>query len=322
MNFDELAKRLTDRGRIGLNEELAKKLRIPSADAGRGRMLAEQEEARGHLQVSLLGCFVVNDTDLFTDGEIYWWSIPALIDASGKTHPDPFYLLPNAMPPHRCGDQEWMSNLSLGEPPLLAVIPPGDDAQSLVIRLGIYDDDWAPAKIPEAMTAGLEALAALGDKDYPNAEAISGPVRNAIFDSLKAKDDDILIEQDLVLRKGDASQFGAGMIGSVVTSMARAYYFVRDTVRTKQFGPVTLHKGQSEQVRFDVPFEQGGRLSLFARGHDVTCPTFGDLGVEQPFFNRVLTRHQASELANGVTVTGSGPAKLVAYYTPSYGHSR
>ena len=71
MNLDELAKHLTDPGRIGLNEELIKKLRLPTAEAARGRLLGEQEDDRGHLQVSFLACFVVDDTDFFSDGEIY-----------------------------------------------------------------------------------------------------------------------------------------------------------------------------------------------------------------------------------------------------------
>ena len=81
--------------------------------------------------------------------------------------------------------------------------------------------------------------------------------------------------------------------------MVRAYYFVRDTKHTKQFGPITLHKGQTEQIYFDEPIRQGGRLALFSRGHNVTCPTFGELNTDMPFMNRVITKRQEGDLKDG-----------------------
>jgi hypothetical protein len=316
MDLDALAKHLSDPARIGLDEALAKKLGLTSPEATRGRLLAQVESDRSHLQVLFLGCFVVDDTDFFGDGEVYWWSIPTMIGAGGKATCSALHGLPTGMPPHRCGDQEWLTNLSLAEPPLWAVIPPEDEVGSCVIRLGIYDDDRAPADLPGAIAAGIEVLAGLGGDPLSGAEAALTPVRDAIFEHLKAADDDILIEQDLVLRKGEVVQFGAGMIGSIINSMARAYYFVRDTQRTRTFGPVTLHKGQMEQVKFDGSLAAGGRIAIFARGHDVSCPTFGDLGVDMPFVNRVLGEKQAVDLQSGFSVLGTGPAKLVAYYTP------
>jgi hypothetical protein len=154
--------------------------------------------------------------------------------------------------------------------------------------------------------------------ELPGAEPLVTPVRDAIWQHLEAQHDDILIEQDLTIRRGEVSRFGAGIIGSVINAMARVYYFVFDTARTKRFGPVTLHKGQMEHVRFDEPIKQGGRLALFARGHDVDCPTFGQLTVDQPFINRVVEARQEEDLKNGFQVLGQGPAKFVAFYTPGY----
>jgi hypothetical protein len=316
MNLQKLAKHLSDRERIGLTPELCDALGLAGEDATRGRLLAATEGVRGHLQVLLLGCFVVDDTDIFSDGEIYWWSVPVVQSGDGTVSKNVLNGLPNGMPPHKCGDQEWMTNLSLGQPPLLAVIPPGDDVSACVVRLAIYDDDRAPADLAGAVGAGIEVLAQASSEPLTAPERLIGPVRDAIFQHLKAEDDDILIDQDVVIRKGETSHFNAGMIGSVINAMARAYYFVRDTERTHQFGPVTLHRGQTEQVKFDVPIETGGRIAIFARGHDVTCPTFGNLTVDTAFINRVVSTRQ--DLNDGFAVTGTGPAKLVAYYTPSY----
>ena len=318
MNLDELAKHLSSTERIGLDSDLAAKVGVADADVTRGRLLAQTDGIRGHLQVRLLGCFVVDDTDMFGDGEIYWWSIPAVVDREGTVSKDPLSGLPTGMAPHKCGDQEWMTNLSLNDPPLLAVIRPGDEPASCVVRLGIYDDDRDPADIPGAVRAGIEAFAALSEGPMKGADNIINPVRDAINAHVKAQDDDILIDQDIVIRKGDVVRFNAGMIGSVINSMARAYYTVLDTERTQRFGPVTLHKGQTEQVKFDAPITAGGRLAIFARGHDVSCPSFGDLTFDQPFVNRVVSRSKEPELHNGFPIIGTGPAKLVAYYTPSY----
>ncbi|MBW2456981.1 MAG: hypothetical protein JRI68_20875 [Deltaproteobacteria bacterium] len=318
MNIDDLAKQLSDMSHIGLNAELAKKLGVVDQDVTRGRLLAQSGGERGHLQVLFLGCYVVDDTDFWGDGEIYWWSIPAILDGEGKVDKNPLYGLPTAMPPHKCGDNEWMTNLSLQDPPVWAVVPPGADVSECTIRLGIYDDDRDPADLPAAMTEGLETLVKVANEPLAGTGHIINPVRDAIFTSLKAEEDDILVEQDVTIRKGAVRAFGAGMIGSVVNAMVRAYYFVRDVENTHQFGPITLHKGEMQRVKFDVPMEQGGRLAIFARGHDVSCPHFGELHVDEPFINRVLTRLKESELKDGFDVMGTGPAKFVAYYTPSY----
>ncbi|RLB61283.1 MAG: hypothetical protein DRI90_11715 [Deltaproteobacteria bacterium] len=318
MKLDDLAKHLSDLKRIGLNPELAKKLGVVDEDVTRGRLLAQSGGERGHLQVLFLGCYVVDDTDFWGDGEIYWWSVPAILDQEGMVTKNALHALPNGAPPHKCGDNEWMTNLSLQDPPVWAVIPPGEDVDACVIRLGIYDDDREPADLPAAMTTGLETLTQVANEPLAGSGHIINPVRDAIFESLQAEQDDILVEQDITMRKGQVRGFGAGMIGSVVNAMVRAYYFTRDTKHTRQFGPITLHKGETQRVKFDVPLEQGGRLAIFARGHDVNCPRFGVLHVDEPFINRVLTRLKQDELENGFEVMGTGPAKFVAYYTPSY----
>ena len=141
MGLEDLAKRLASTNRIGLTEELAKRLNIASEDVTRGRLMAQTEGDRSHLGVYLLACYVVDDTDFWGDGEIYWWSIPTIVEKEGKVRKNPLAGLPNGAPPHKCGDHEWMTNLRLSNPPLLAIIPPGDDVQSCIVRLAIYDDD-------------------------------------------------------------------------------------------------------------------------------------------------------------------------------------
>lgn len=316
MKLEELATRLADTNHIGLNAELAKKLGMVDADATRGRLMAQMEADRSHIGVYLLACYVVDDTDFFGDGEIYWWSIPTMLAADGTVTKNPLYGLPNGMPPHKCGDHEWMTNLSLKDPPLLAVIPPEEAIDACTIRLAVYDDDGAKADLPKAMTDGLEALAAVTTEPLPGAEQIITPVREAIYKSLRAEQDDILVEQDITLRKAGTNLFGAGMINSIINAMCRVYYVTRDEARTEQFGPVTLHKGQMETVKFDSPMKGGGRLALFARGADVSCSAFGDLTLDMPFMNRIVETRHESGLANGFQVTGQGPAKFIALYTP------
>lgn len=307
---------LSDRSRIGLTPELADKLKIKTEDATRGQLLAEEDDGKGHLGVYLLSVYVVDDTDIWSDGEVYWWAIPALVDAKGKASFSAVSGLPTGAPPHKVGSLEWMTSFSLQEPPLVALIPPFDDIVECVIRLGFYDDDSDAADVPKAITAGLEVLAGYTSNTVNAAEQIIAPVREAIFKSLKAEDDDILIDQDLVLRRGNATRFGAGFVGSVVTSMARVYYFVRDENRTEQAGPFNLHKGQIETIRFSAPVEPGGKITVFARGAEVTTAAFGALTTEAPFVNRVVETATAKSLAEGFNVTASGPAKVIAFYTP------
>jgi hypothetical protein len=316
MSLDDLATHLANPARIGMNEELVKKLGIGSTDATRGRLMAELEDGRGHLGVYLLAAYVIDDTDFWGDGEIYWWSIPVLARGGNKVQKSALHALPLGDPPHKVGSLEWMTNLSLSNPPLLAAIPPDESIESCVLRLAFYDDDGAVADLPKAMTAGLEALAEISSSELQGPEQIITPVREAIWKSLRAEQDDILLDQDVTLRRGEVVRFGAGMVGSVVNSMIRVYYFVKDEQKTEQFGPIMLHKGQVENVKFKQPLKGGGRLALFARGADITCASFGDLSTDLPFQNRIIDPRNEGGLAQGFNVQGTGPAKLIAFYTP------
>src|SRR5262245_41969253 len=121
MRANHLAKLLSNPARIGLNAELADKLKMRSEDATRGQLLAEEEGDKGHLGVYLMAAYVVDDTDVWGDGEIYWWSIPAMVEKSGNATFGPMTGLPNGAAPHKVGSLEWMTNLSLAEPPLLCL---------------------------------------------------------------------------------------------------------------------------------------------------------------------------------------------------------
>jgi hypothetical protein len=316
MSIEELAKRLSDPKRAGLSPELADRLGVGDEDITKARLMGQREPDRSHLGVYLLGAYVVDDTDFWGDGEIYWWSIPALVDRDGRAVKNPLHGLPMGEVPHKVGSQEWMTSLSLASPPLLAIIPPDDRFASCVLRLAFYDDDGAVADVPKALSAGLERFAELPSEPVSGTEPIIRPVRDAIWTSLKAQQDDILIDQDLTLRRGEVSNFGCGIIGSEINAMIRVYYFVRDENRTEQFGPVVLHKGQTENVKFTQPMRGGGRVALFARGADVNCSTFGDLNTDRPFQNRVVEARNESFLAHGFNIDATGAAKFVAYYTP------
>ncbi len=316
MGLEDIAARIADPNHIGLNEDLKKKLGLVSPEATRGRLMAQMEGDRSHLGVYLVGVYVVDDTDFWGDGEIYWWSIPTIVREGGKVARNPLNGLPSGEAPHKVGSLEWMTNISLSKPPLWAVIPPDPAVESCVIRIGFYDDDGAKADVPKAMEAGLEALAAVSDGDLPGSDQIITPVREAIWKSLRAEQDDILVDQEVTLRRGEIVHFSRGMIGSIVNAMARVYYFVKDEERTEQFGPIALHKGQVETIKFKEPMRAGGRLSLFSRGADVICTAFGDLNTDLPFQNRVIDARHETALERGFEVRGTGPAKLVAYYTP------
>lgn len=314
--IDHLARLLSDRSRIGLTPDIADRLKLRPEDALRGQLLSEEEDDRGHFGVYLLGAYVVDDTDVWGDGEIYWWSIPTLVERSGKATWSTTSGLPSGAPPHKVGSLEWMTNFSLAEPPLLALIPPFDELKEAVIRLAFYDDDGELADVPRAIGAGLEMLSGFSREPQPGPDQIILPIREAIFKSLKAGEDDILIDQDLILRRGEASRYGAGLIGSVINAMIRVYYFVRDEQRTLQAGPFVLHKGQVETVRFPVPLAAGGKLAIFSRGAEVNISSFGNLSTDTPFLNRALDASQAKSLNEGFNLNGTGPAKVIAFYTP------
>src|SRR5262245_55265366 len=109
MAHDQLATLLADRTRVGMTEELAAKLHLKDENAMRGALLAMQEGKRGPLGIYLLTVFVVDDTDFWSDGEIYWWSVPALLHKDGTVSWNATHGLPAGAAPHSCGSLEWMT---------------------------------------------------------------------------------------------------------------------------------------------------------------------------------------------------------------------
>jgi hypothetical protein len=314
--LDALATRLAHLDRLGMTAELAEKLRLPQQDVMRGQLMAMTDGPRGPLGVYLLAVYVVDDTDLWDDGEIYWWSIPTLVDKQGKASWGPVSGLPAGGTPHKCGSLEWMTNLSLQEPPLLAVIPPDDEVASCVIRLGIYDDDKKPADVGAALGAGYAALATCKRDGLAGAAQIVTPVREAIYNALTAQDDDVLLDEEITIRRGESARFNVGFVGSTINAMARAYFVVKDELSTETAGPIVLRKGEEGRLAFASDLQVGGRVSIFARGSDVKCPVFGDLATDRPFAGKVLDAALAKNLARGIEVTGAGAAKVIAFYTP------
>jgi hypothetical protein len=319
MEYDALAERLADRSRIGMSDALADKLKIKTVDAFRGELLASSDGARGALGVYLLAVYIVDDTDFWSDGEIYWWSIPTLVRKNGDAGWNAAFGLPAGAPPHKTGDLEWMTNVALKSPPLLAVIPPDDDVASCVIRLAVYDDDGAVADFPKAMEAGYEALASCKQDGLKGAENILSPVREAIFKSLRGEQDDIIVEEDLKLAQEDG-RFGVGFVGAITRHKGRVYYFVKDELRTKTAGPIALHKGQSETLKLDEPVKPGGRIALFARGAqkgaDVSAGILGELTTNKPFIGEVLDTAKANAINGGLAISARGDASVVMFYTP------
>jgi len=315
MKLENLVRHLTADNRLGMNEALASKLGLGSAEATRGKLLAQADEDRSHLGVYLLGLYVVDDDELLGEGEIYWWSVPALVDREGKARREPLAGLPTGAMPHKCGSREWLTNVSLADPPLLAVIPPAQAVKSCQLHVAICEDDGDIADVGTALGAGLTAYAALGEQ-LPGAEALISPVRAAVWEALGADDDDLLMDQTIPIRRGEHVLFGRGIVDANINAMVRLYYFVRDEAHTLQAGPFSLARGEAQRICFERPMEQGGRVALFARGADVKCPALGDLSEDVPFRNRVLHYSQAKALADGFEVQSTGSAELIAFYTP------
>lgn len=319
MSNETLAPQLASRTRIGMTEELAEQLGMKSEEAVRSDLDAMVNGKHGPVTVHLLGVYVIDDTDFWSDGEIYWWSIPTLEVKGGGVIWNSLSTLPNGAPPHKCGDLEWLTNVALKDPPVLAVIPPSDDVNVCAVKVAVYDDDGAVADFPKAMGAGYAALAQCKSTGLTGSDSITGPVREAIFKTLKGDQDDILVEQDLVLRRDDA-RYGVGFIGSFATTKARVYYFVKDEQRTITMGPLVLKKDESATIKPDQPAVAGGAISLFARGAakkvEVTCGVFGSLTTEKPFIGHVLSAAEATALNNGLAISTNADVSIVAYYTP------
>lgn len=313
--LDDLARKLSDPKRIGLDEDLANQLRLADESVTKVRLEAQSEEGRAFRTLHLLGAWVEDDTDLIGKGEVYWWSIPALGTSAGKVVWTPLCGLPTGAPPEKVGDKQWMKGFSLADPPLVAAIPPSDDYVAAFVHLGFFDDDWAPAKLAPAMKAGLTALAEIkAPVDSP--EAFSAPIRKAIFDSLKAQQDDLMLERTIRVLREEGKGFGAGAIGSALTEFVRVYWIVRDLARTEQLGPWSLAKGQEQRVLPPSGLEGNGLLAIFARGGPVRADPFGTLDVARPFVNAAIEPRHETALAGGFNLVAEGDAEVVAFYTP------
>lgn len=313
--LDDLARTLSDPQRIGLDEDLAQQLRLADESVTKTRLEAQVDEGQSFRTVHLLGAWVEDDTDVIGKGEVYWWAIPMLGNASGKVVWTPVCGLPTGVPPESVGSKHWMKGFDLKKPPLILAIPPSSDYAAAFVHLGFFDDDWAPAKLPPAMRAGLVALAEIkGQADSP--EAFFGPVRKAIFDSLKAQQDDLMLERTIKLLREEGKGYGAGEIGSALTEFVRVYWVVKDSERTETLGPWSLAKGQEQRVLSPSGFEGNGLLALFARGGPVRAEPFGTLDTERPFINAAIEPRHESSLSGGFTLVAEGDAEVIAFYTP------
>lgn len=314
MGSNDLAKHLSDPKRLGLTEELAAKLKVMDEDVTHARLRAQASDGRAHVAIHLLGAWVKDCRDAVGKGEVYWWSIPMLGGADRKIRWNALVGLPTGAAPVAVGDRSWMTSISLKDPPILAVAPPDEDVAACIVRIGFYEDDWAPAILGPALTAGMTALA---DAALPAAD-VDGfvkPVREPIWQSLKAKQDDFMLEQDAKFLREEGLGYGAGLVTAMLTEYIRVYLFARDVERTEVAGPFALGKGQEQRVFFPSSLEGGGRLVVFSRGKARVDP-FGSLDVDTPYVATVLDERQASALAKGITVHGEEDAEVIAYYTP------
>ena len=313
MALDDLARVLSDKKRLGLDDELCDKLRITDAQVTRARLEAEANE-RAHVSIHLVGVWVEDCRDAIGKGEVYWWSIPMLGQGDGKIRWSPLVGLPTGVPPTSVGSKKWLPGISLKDPPLLAVAPPDDEVAACIVRIGFYEDDWAPAELGSALKVGMEALA---EAKLPVADidAFVKPIRTPLWEALKAKQDDFMLERDAKFLREEGQGFGAGSITSMLTEYVRVYLFAKDTERTEQCGPFELIKGQEQRILFPSSLEGGGQLAVFARGK-VQVDPFGALDVDKPFVDTTIeSRHEAG-LAKGFTVTAEEKAEVVAWYTP------
>jgi len=313
--LDDLARTLSDPKRIGLDDDLAKELRLADESLTKTRLEAQLEDGKSFRTVHLLAAWVEDDTDIIGKGEVYWWAIPMLGNASGKVLWSPLCGLPTGVPPESVGSKSWMKGFDLAKPPMLVAIPPSEDYAAAFVHIGMFDDDWAPAKLAPAMKAGLSALASVKGA-LESSEAFSAPIRKAIFDSLKAQQDDLMLERTIKLLREEGKGYGAGAIGSALTEFVRIYWIVKDLDRTETLGPWSLAKGQEQRVLPPSGLEGNGLLSIFARGGPVRAEPFGTLDTERPFINAAIDSRHESALAGGFTIVAEGDADVVAFYTP------
>ena len=312
--IDDLARVLSDTTRIGLDADLAKALRIADEDVTRARLRAQINDGRGPVSIHLLGAWVKDCRDAIGKGEVYWWSIPMVARTNGAVQWDPLCGLPSGAPPFSVGNESWLESISLKDPPLLGVVSQEDDIAAAVIHLAFYEDDWAPAVLAPALKAGMTALAE-NTAPAANADALVKPVREPIWTSLKAKQDDFMIEEDVKFLRKEGLGFGAGLVTALLNQYIRVYVFAKDVERTESAGPYSLAKGQEQRVLFPSSLEGGGRVVVFSRGK-VRVDPFGELNVDAPYIAHVIEDRQEAALAEGVTISAEEEAGVVAYYTP------
>ena len=133
---------------------------------------------------------------------------------------------------------------------LIHIFPADDEVAACVVRLAVYDDDGKPADLAAAMGEGYAALSGCLREGLAGSGQVITPVREAIYRSLKAEDDDVLLDEDLTIRRGESARFNVGFIGSTINAKARAYYVVKDELRTETAGPIVLRKGEVTRLVF------------------------------------------------------------------------
>lgn len=312
--IDDLARELSDPARLGLDAELVTALRIGDEDVTRAKLRSQITDGHGPVAIHLLGAWVKDCRDAIGKGEVYWWSIPMIGRTDGTVHWSPLCGIPSGAAPSSVGNESWLQSISLKDPPLLGVVSHEEGVASALIRLAFYEDDWAPAVLGPALKAGMTALAE-NHAPAANADAFVKPVREPIWSSLKAKQDDFMIEQDVTFLKKEGLGFGAGLVSAMMNQYIRVYVFARDVERTEMAGPYSLAKGQEQRVLFPSALEGGGRVVVFSRGKARVDP-FGSLDVDAPYIAHVIEDRQAGSLAKGFTIAAEEKADVVAYYTP------
>lgn len=312
--IDDLAKLLADPARPGLTPELIAKLNIPDEAQARARLQA-QAKAGPIVAYHLLAAWVEDCRDAVGDGEVYWWAIPMMGHQDGSVRWSALNGIPTGAEPTSVGSRKWLPSLSLKAPPLLGVVAPDATLSSFVLRLAFYEDDWAKARVADALRLGLQAL---GGVSAPSGgvEPFVQPIRKPIWDELKAKQDDYMLEQDVKFQQPDGEGFGAGEITSLMSQYIRIYLIARDVELTEVCGPFTLTKGQQQRLLFPSSLEARGRLTIFAKGA-ANAGRFGMLDVDTPFAHIAVAAEDVAGLASGVTITAEADTvEVIGYYTP------
>lgn len=319
MSLEDIARQLSDPSRVGMTPELVEKLKLKSVDATRGQLMAAGSGDAGPTSVHLLAMYVIDDTDFWDRGEIYWWAIPTIVNEDGSASWSPLTGLPTGAAPIKVGSKEWMSSLDLKNQPLVAVIPADDAIAKCVIRLGVYDDDRAPADVPGALTAALDYISTFRREGLSGPDELITPIRSLIWKHLRAEQDDMMVDEDLTIARSGSLHFQCGFVGSVNTGFARVYYVVKDAARTEQLGPFDLTKNDTKTVQFTSEIQQGGRVSILSQG-DASTSLLGELNLDNAYASKIVDAGLAASLKNGLTVsTTKKPARFVVFYTPPPG---